>query len=342
MKIGSKHPVVIQGMLKGPIDRADLLAIELEELKREGAEIVRLAVPNLNAFDTLRRLTSDSPLPIIADIHFQPELACKALDAGARGIRLNPGNTPFDKRTKNFLKKAADCNACIRLGVNSGSAFEEGETLNCDQRVEKMVDLVLNAEKSCRDAGLVNVKASIKCSDLMETIAANKLLAGRCDLPLHVGITAAGSYRESAMKSALGIGHLLIEGIGDTLRVSATGGSVAEIQIARRLLEIMHFRPSRDAEIVSCPTCSRCAMDIAKIVEELSERMPPGLRGMKIAVMGCVVNGPGEAREADVGIAGGRGYGYLFSKGKKLKRVSEENIVDELILLIEEIRSNGT
>ncbi len=348
--IGGDHPVSVQGMTK--VHTADVAATaqQIRLMVAKGCEAVRVAVPREEEARAIAAIRKEVPgVPVVADVHFDHRLALAALEAGADGVRINPGNLRDMDAVKEVVRAAADRGACIRIGVNSGSIRlrptdrgyggqvrpRTAGAATSEESSEGLAELM--AEKTLQylafvdGLGFHNVKLSLKASDVPTTIRATRLVADRCDAPLHLGITAAGPPRVSIVKSAVGIGTLLAEGIGDTIRVSMTGSPVEEIVAACDILDALELRPRLRPRILSCPTCGRCDIDLVKIVEEIEDRLPEDAPPVTIAVMGCVVNGPGEAAEADVGLAGGKGFAFLFSKGKKLRRVGEREMVAALI-----------
>jgi (E)-4-hydroxy-3-methylbut-2-enyl-diphosphate synthase len=309
---------------------------QIAELAQSGCEIVRCAVPTRKAAAALRRVAADSPLPVVADVHFDHRLALLAIEAGAHGVRVNPGNMRDRKGLRRVYREAAAAGVKVRIGVNSGSIRpREGLQVRTESAGGDLAELMVAAALDyCRDAeeeGLRSIVLSLKASDAPTTIAAYRLAARRCDYPFHLGVTAAGPPHASLVRSAIGIGTLLAEGIGDTIRVSMTGPPHEEVRAGIAILEALGLREPRGPQLVSCPTCARCEIDLASLVEEV-ERRTRGLSApVKIAVMGCVVNGPGEAAEADVGVAGGKGFGYLFRQGRKVRKVDASRLADALM-----------
>jgi len=344
--IGGDHPVSVQGMTKTHTSDVTATVREIRALASHGCEIVRLAVPRREDARAIRRIKHDiGDIPLVADVHFDAGLALESLEAGADGVRINPGNMKDMDAVAEVVRAAARRDACIRIGVNSGS-IRPREELAAAGRREAPEDLAeLMARRSLeyldfvRSLGFDNVKLSLKASDVPTTIRANQLVAARCDCPLHLGVTAAGPPSESVVASSIGIGALLAEGIGDTIRVSMTGTALAEVRAAQEILEALELRKRHRPRIISCPTCGRCEVDLVKVVEEVERRLPPDAPAVNVAIMGCVVNGPGEAADADVGIAGGKGFAFLFRKGKKVRRLAETEMVD---VLIDEIMKRKT
>ncbi|MBN1871199.1 MAG: flavodoxin-dependent (E)-4-hydroxy-3-methylbut-2-enyl-diphosphate synthase [Candidatus Omnitrophica bacterium] len=336
--VGGDAPISIQSMTKTDTCHVDSTLNEIRKLKKSGCEIVRIAVKDNKANEALRRIIQRSELPVVADIHFNPGLAIDAIDAGVQALRLNPGNINKKDDIKHIIDKAKTRSIPIRIGVNTGSLTTHASTTS-----ESMVKSAVDYIKIFEECAFRDIIISLKSSNVEETVEAYREMSRLCDYPMHLGVTAAGPLVKSIVKSSLGIGTLLNEGIGDTIRVSLTGSPITEVEIAKEILAATgrrHFGP----EIISCPTCGRCEIDLCGVVEEFKERLKElhlgdKISNMKIAIMGCVVNGPGEAKEADIGIAGGKESAVLFRKGKKIKTISEKEFVDTLI---EEIKNFNT
>ncbi len=334
--IGGGNPVSVQGMTKVHTTDVALTVAQAKEMIARGCEVVRVAVPREEDARAIRGIRAGiAPVPVVADIHFDHNLALAALAAGADGIRINPGNMRDMDAVADVVRAAKNAGACIRIGVNSGSIRPRTAGASADELSEGLAELMaqktLEYLEFVEGLGFTNVKLSLKASDVPTTLRATRLVAAECDAPLHLGITAAGPPHSSIVRSAIGIGALLAEGIGDTIRVSMTGSPVEEIVAAHDILDALELRRLDRPRILSCPTCGRCDVDIVKVVEEVERRMPSDAPAVTVAVMGCVVNGPGEAADADVGLAGGKGFGYLFIKGKQVRRVEESEMVDALI-----------
>jgi (E)-4-hydroxy-3-methylbut-2-enyl-diphosphate synthase len=329
-------------MTKTHTEDVDGTVEQIEELAYLGCEIIRCAVPTRGAVQALGRVCDRSPIPVIADIHFDPGLALDAIDVGADGVRINPPTMSDRERVREVYRRAGEVGIKVRIGINSGSVrpregldvAEEGRQTDV---AELMVEEALRCCEEAEEAGCPHLVISLKASEVPETIRAYRAASLRCDYPFHVGVTAAGPPEASLVKSAVGIGTLLAEGIGDTVRVSMTGPPHGEVEAALRILEALELREPAGPEIVSCPTCGRCNIDMEPLVEEVSHRLQGCNRHLRVAVMGCVVNGPGEAAEADVGIAGGRDFGYLFRNGKKLKKLPASELADALVDLVKEL-----
>jgi len=310
---------------------------QIQELASRGCEIVRVAVPRRQDARAIRQIKREiGELPLVADVHFDHRLAVESLAAGADGVRINPGNMKDTNAVAEVVRAASDHDACIRIGVNSGSIRprERGASPAAAPPGD-LAELLVSRTLQCLDfvtsLGFENVKLSLKASDVPTTIRANQLAAERCDCPLHIGVTAAGPPGAALVASSIGIGTLLAQGIGDTIRVSMTGSPLAEIRAAYDILETLELRKRERPRIISCPTCGRCEIDLVKVVEEVQRRLPADAPPVNVAIMGCVVNGPGEAADADVGIAGGKGFAFLFRRGKKVRRLREDEMVDVLV-----------
>ena len=333
--IGGDNPVRVQSMCNTDTRDAAATLAQINRLAEAGCEIVRLAVPDDKAAETLPAIREGSPVPLIADIHFDHRLALAALDAGIDGLRINPGNIGGEAKVDAVVRAAAERGAPIRIGVNGGSLEKDLLHKFGGPTPEAMVESGLRHVAMLEARGFSDIKISLKTSSVLNTVAAYRLMADKVDYPLHIGVTEAGTLVRGAVKSAVGLGILLSEGIGDTLRVSLTHDPVAEIGVAYEILRSLGLR-ERGPEIVSCPTCGRTEIDLITLAEQVEE----SLRGVEevftVAVMGCVVNGPGEAREADIGIAGGRGLGIIFRKGEVVRKVhGNENLLPEFMNEIE-------
>jgi (E)-4-hydroxy-3-methylbut-2-enyl-diphosphate synthase len=318
------------------------VAATLDQIRRlatAGCEIVRVAVPAIPDAEVLAELVRESPLPIVADIHFSTALALRALEAGVAKVRLNPGNIDDPDGLRQVLAMAAKLGRPLRFGVNSGSVRGAHGAGNEKDLAHLMVDVLVEWVRAAEREGFRDLVLSAKASDAPTTIAAYRLLAEACDLPLHLGITAAGPMDEARTRSAMVLGTLLAEGIGDTVRVSLTGDPVGEVVIAQEILAELGLRPRRGIRILSCPTCGRCGVNLIVMVEELKKRTRDIASPITVAVMGCVVNGPGEAREADVGVAAGQGHGVLFRRGEPVRKLSEDKLLEALLDEIQNMTS---
>ena len=334
--IGGGNPVSIQSMTNVDSRNEEALVRQIRQLQDAGCEIVRIAIPDMEAAETLAKVKPQISVPLVADIHFDYRLAIAAIEAGADKIRINPGNIGSDERVQAVVDAAKAKNVPIRIGVNSGSLEKDIVEKNGGVTAEGLAESALRNVKRIEDMGYDNLVVSLKSSDVRMNYEAHKLVAEQTDHPIHIGITEAGTLARGKVKSAVGIGALLLEGIGDTMRVSLTADPVEEVYFAKEILESMGLRQPK-VNLVSCPTCGRTKVNLQHLAEEVDRRLADAdvPAGLKVAVMGCVVNGPGEAKEADFGVAGGDGKGVIFAKGEILKTVKEEDIVDELIKTIE-------
>lgn len=332
VKIGSGHPLVVQSMTSTDTHDVRQTLRQIRVLEKAGCELVRVAVPDQAAIPALREIVEKSPLPVIGDIHFDYRLALESMKAGVAGIRINPGNIGGGRKIDRVIEMAQEKGVCIRIGVNAGSLekdFRSGRQGHQGQ-AEAMVASALRNIAFFEKKGFKNLKISLKSSQVLETVQAYQLLANEVDYPFHLGITEAGTLLSGTVKSSLGIGLLLAQGIGDTLRVSLTAHPKEEIRVAYEILRGLGLR-QRGIEVISCPTCGRCKIDLLPLVKTVEKAVEKFTQPLKVAIMGCVVNGPGEAKEADLGIAGGKGLGLLFSKGKLVRKIPEADLVDTLI-----------
>lgn len=336
VKIGGVAPITVQSMTNTRTDDAAATLRQIGELAAAGCEIIRCAVPDMAAAEGLKRIVSESPIPVIADIHFDYKLALAAIDAGVDGLRLNPGNIGGNDRVAAVVDAAKKRNIPIRIGVNAGSLPKDLLEKYGHPTAEALVEAAWRHIHILEEMDYRNIKVSLKAHDVPLTVAAYRLLASQCDYPLHVGITEAGTINSGIIKSAVGIGTLLAEGIGDTIRVSLTGDPVREVKVAYDILKSLGLR-EYGPTLISCPTCGRTKINLEKLALEVERRLEKISEPITVAVMGCVVNGPGEAREADVGIAGGINEGLIFKKGVVLKKVPEACIIDELFAEIDKI-----
>ena len=328
--IGGGNPVLIQSMTNTPTEDVRATVEQIQALERAGCEIIRCAVPTQEAALALKEIKKQISIPLVADIHFDYRLAIAAMENGADKIRINPGNIGSRERIKAVVDAAKDRQIPIRVGVNSGSLEKELMEKYHGVTAEGIVESALDKVKIIEDLGYDNLVISIKSSDVLMCARAHELIAQRTDHPLHVGITEAGTLWSGNIKSAVGLGIILYQGIGDTIRVSLTGDPLEEVKSAKRILKTLGLRQG-GIEVVSCPTCGRTKIDLialANQVENMVQDIP--LDGVKVAVMGCVVNGPGEAREADIGIAGGIGEGLLIKKGQIVEKLPESELLPRL------------
>ena len=328
--IGGGNPILIQSMTNTKTEDVDATVRQIMELENAGCDIIRCAVPTMEAAKSLGMIKERIRIPIVADIHFDYRLAIAAMENGADKIRINPGNIGSEDRVRAVVREAKDRNIPIRVGVNSGSLEKSLLEKYGGVTAEALVESALHEAAVIEDMGYGNLVISIKSSDVLTCARAHELIADRTDHPLHVGITEAGTLYSGNIKSAVGLGIILYQGIGDTIRVSLTGAPLEEVRSAKRILKTLGLRKG-GVEVVSCPTCGRTKIDLVSLansVEEMVQTLP--LDGLKIAVMGCVVNGPGEAGEADLGIAGGDGVGLLIRKGRIIRKVPEPELLSAL------------
>ena len=320
VRIGGGAPIVVQSMTNTDTRDVEVTLSQIKRLHNAGCEIVRVAVPDETAAKALRAIHDASPIPVIADIHFDCRLALTALEAGLEGLRINPGNIGERKNVEMVVDAAKARGAVIRVGVNSGSVEKRLLDQYGGPTPQAMVESALGHVHILEEHGFYDTKISIKSSSVLNTIECYRLLSERCDYPLHLGVTEAGGVLRGAIKSSVGMGILLSEGIGDTLRVSLTAAPEEEMTVAWELLRALGLR-RRGPEIISCPTCGRTEIDLIGLAQEVERRLSTETAPIKVAVMGCVVNGPGEAREADLGMAGGRDKGIIFRKGEVIRSV---------------------
>ncbi|GHV29557.1 4-hydroxy-3-methylbut-2-en-1-yl diphosphate synthase (flavodoxin) [Clostridia bacterium] len=334
LSIGGNNRVFVQSMLNKPSEDVQANLIQAKELEEASCDIIRVSVPNKESLDTLFALKNNFSFPVVADIHFDYKMALESVYAGADKIRINPGNIGNKEHLKLIVDACSEKKIPIRIGVNSGS-IPSYILKTMGRTPEGLVAAVRDYVKLLNSLDFDNIIVSVKSSNVIETIKAYTLLGGHCDYPLHLGVTEAGTFDVGVIKSSIGIGALLANNIGDTIRVSLTDDPVKEIEVALNILKSLGLKKGLD--IVSCPTCGRTKLDIKKIADNLKQALDGrGLldADLKVAVMGCVVNGPGEAKDADFGIAGGDGEGVIFKDGKVIKKVQEEHLVDELVDLI--------
>ncbi|MPL60671.1 4-hydroxy-3-methylbut-2-en-1-yl diphosphate synthase (flavodoxin) [bioreactor metagenome] len=338
IKIGGNAPITVQSMTNTKTHDVKATVHQIDQLVQAGCDIVRMAVPDMEAavaIDKIKMAVGD--IPLVADIHFDYRLALGAIERGIDGLRLNPGNIGNPEHVAAVVKAAQKRDIPIRIGVNAGSLDKTLLAKHGGHPVaEAMVESALNHIKILEQMDFFNIKVSLKAHDVSLTIKAYQLMAQTVDYPLHLGITEAGTLRSGVIKSAVGIGALLAQGIGDTVRISLTGDPVEEIRVANEILKSLGLK-SYGPTLISCPTCGRCNIDLAAIAEQVEIRLASMKKPLKVAVMGCVVNGPGEAREADIGIAGGKGEGLVFRKGEIIKKVPENELVKELFVELDKL-----
>ena len=334
--VGSSHPIAVQSMTNTFTEDVDTTVAQIKELERVGCEIVRVAVPSVRAAESLVEIKRRISIPLIADIHFDYKLALLSIENGADCIRINPGNIGERWKVKEIVKLASERNISIRVGVNSGSIPKEILKKYGAPTPQALYETALNYAKMFEDWGFTNLKFSLKGSDVRTTVISNELFASETDYPIHIGITEAGTLLSGAVKSAVGVGILLFKGIGDTVRISLSTSPKEEVKVAYKILGALELR-KRGVEVISCPTCGRCLVDVETLAEEVEKRLEHIEKPIKVAVMGCAVNGPGEAKFADVGIAGAGNYFILFVGGKVIDRLSQEEALKRLVEEVERI-----
>lgn len=333
--IGGERRPVIQSMTNTDTRDAAATIEQILRLEEAGCEIVRSAVPDMEAAEAIAEIKKGIHIPLVADIHFDYRLALKAMENGIDKIRINPGNIGDRDRIRQVVEMAKQRCIPIRIGVNGGSLEKDILEKYSHPTAEALVESAERHVDILHEFDFDDIVVSMKCSDLYVMTGAYRLFSEKYDIPLHVGVTEAGTAKGGMIKSAIGIGSLLLDGIGDTIRVSLTADPVEEIYAARDILKALGMQDS--PQLVSCPTCGRTQIDLIPIASEVEKRLEKVNKKIKVAVMGCVVNGPGEAREADIGIAGGKGEGLIFKKGEVLRKVPEDRIIDELMKEIEKL-----
>ena len=336
VKIGGDNPIAIQSMCNTDTRNVEETVKQIKELENAGCEIIRVAVPDMQAAEAIKDIKRQIDIPLVADIHFDYRLALKAIDGGIDKIRINPGNIGSEDRVKQVADMAKKNGIPIRVGVNSGSLEKHLVEKYGGVTPEGLVESALGHVRLLEKYDFYDTVISIKASNVPFSVEVYELLSETVDYPLHVGITEAGTVWGGTIKSAVGIGAILSRGIGDTIRVSLTGNPVEEIYAAKEILKDMNLRKF-GVEFVSCPTCGRTSIDLISIANEVESKVKNIDKNIKVAVMGCAVNGPGEAREADIGIAGGHGEGLIFRKGEIIRKVPENMLVDELMKEIEKL-----
>lgn len=327
--IGGEHPIAVQSMTNTRTEDVEATVAQILRLEAAGCEIVRCTVPTQEAADALREIKKQIHIPLVADIHFDYKMAIAAIENGADKIRINPGNIGSEERVRAVVEKAKEYNVPIRIGVNSGSLEKDLLEKYGGVTAEGIVESALDKVHMIERMGYENLVVSIKSSDVMMCVKAHELLAPQCPYPLHVGITEAGTLYSGNIKSSVGLGIILNAGIGNTIRVSLTGDPVEEIRSAKLILKTLGLRKG-GIEVVSCPTCGRTKINLIELANQVELMVQEFPLDIKVAVMGCVVNGPGEAREADIGIAGGIGEGLLIKKGEIIRKVKEEDLLETL------------
>ena len=340
VKVGGDAPISVQSMTKTDTRDIQKTVHQIRRLEEAGCEIIRVAVVDEEAACAITEIKKRIRIPLIADIHFHSRLALMAMESGADGLRINPGNIGGRDRLKPIVTEARNRSIPIRIGVNSGSLEKDLLKRFGGTTPEAMVSSALRTIEWMEDLGFYLIKVSLKASDVLRTVGAYRLFSKKSDYPLHLGVTEAGKGSGAIVKSSIGMGLLLSEGIGDTLRVSLTGDPMDEVRVGYEILRALNIR-KRGIEIISCPTCGRCEVDLTGLVEKVEIAVRKITTPLTVAIMGCVVNGPGEAKEADVGIAGGKGVGVLFKKGKVVRKLKEKDFVSVLLSEIQKM-AQGT
>ena len=329
VKIGGGAPISVQSMTNTKTTDTNATVAQIKALVDAGCDIVRVAVPDMSAAENIYNIKSQVDVPLVADIHFDYRLALKAIEQGIDALRINPGNIGDEERVKAVVEAAKIRNIPIRIGVNAGSLDKELLAKYGKVIAEALVESALEHIRILEKLNFYDIKISLKAHDVPLTLDAYRLMSETVDYPLHLGITEAGTVNTGIIKSAVGIGALLAEGIGDTFRISLTGDPVNEVKVANEILKALGLK-EYGPTLISCPTCGRCNIDLPSIAEKVEQRLSGITKPIKVAVMGCVVNGPGEARDADIGIAGGKGEGLVFRKGEVINKVPEDKLVDAL------------
>ncbi|MFA5523356.1 MAG: flavodoxin-dependent (E)-4-hydroxy-3-methylbut-2-enyl-diphosphate synthase [Tissierellales bacterium] len=334
--IGGENPISVQSMTNTDTRNTVNTIMQVLELEKAGCDIVRVAIPDSEAAEALKKIRQEVNIPIIADIHFDHRLALNAIKNGADGLRINPGNIGSKDKIREVVLACKDKKIPIRIGVNSGSIKREIIEKYKGVNENSMVYSALEHIRILEDLNYNNIKVSLKATDIAMTVSAYKKAAEVIDYPFHIGITESGTPWAGTIKSSVGIGSLLLMGIGDTIRVSLTGEPVEEVRVGKQILRALGLLKDK-IEIISCPTCGRTQIDLIDLANKVEERIGNISKPIKVAIMGCAVNGPGEAREADLGIAGGIGSGLIFKKGEIIKKVDEDKLLDELIKEIDKL-----
>lgn len=334
LKIGGNNPISIQSMTNTDTRDAKATIDQIKRLEEVGCDVVRVAVPDMEAAKNIGEIKKNVNIPIIADIHFDYRLALEAIDQGVDGVRINPGNIGSIDRVKMVVNKCREKNLKIRIGVNGGSLEKELLEKYGSATAEALVESAMGHVKILEDLDFHNIVISLKSSDIYKTLDAYELIAKKVDYPLHIGITESGSVKKGTIKSSIGVGALLLKGIGDTIRISLTGDPTEEVIVGKEILRSLDLLNDK-IKVISCPTCGRCNIDLISVVNEVEEKINEVDKDITVAIMGCAVNGPGEAKEADIGIAGGKGEGLLFKKGEIIRKINGDKLVDELLAEIE-------
>ncbi len=334
VKIGGNNPISVQSMTTTDTRDPKSTIEQIKRLEAVGCDIVRVAVPDMEAAKCIGEIKAGVNIPVIADIHFDHRLALEAIEQGIDGVRINPGNIGSIEKVKAVVEKCKERNLKIRIGVNGGSLEKELLQKYGSATAEALVESALGHVKILEDLDFHNIVISLKSSDIYKTLEAYELISKKVDYPLHIGITESGSVKKGTIKSSIGVGALLLKGIGDTLRISLTGDPTEEIIVGKEILRSLDLLNDK-IKVVSCPTCGRCNIDLINTVNEVESKISHMDKNITVAIMGCAVNGPGEAREADIGIAGGKGEGLLFKKGEIVRKIKGDRLVEELLEEIE-------
>lgn len=336
LAIGGDAPISVQSMTNTDTRDVEATVQQIKRLEKAGCELVRVAVVDEEAAAAIKRIKREIQIPLVADIHFDYRLALKAMEMGADGLRINPGNIGSKAKVREITTMAKEMAIPIRIGVNAGS-LEKSLLRKYGKPVpEALVESALNHVAILEELNFDSIVISLKASNVPLTVEAYRLVADKVPYPLHVGVTEAGTVKSGTIKSAVGIGILLAEGIGDTIRVSLTGDPVEEVRVGHEILKALGLR-ERGIELISCPTCGRCGIDLESLANAVEEKLSHIEKPLKIAVMGCVVNGPGEAKEADLGIAGGKDVGVLFKEGKIIAKLPQEKLLEALLAEVEKM-----
>ena len=336
LEIGGNAPISVQSMTNSDTKNISDTISQIKRMEKEGCELARVAVPDLESCYSLPLIKKEINIPLVADIHYDYKLALKSIELGVDGLRINPGNIGNNEKIKLVIKSAKKMNLPIRFGINSGSLDKNILKIYKKATPEALIESAAKVIKILEELNYHNIIFSIKSTNVLNTIEANIIFSSKYDYPLHLGITEAGLSFQGIIKSSVGIGSLLFQGIGDTIRVSLTGDPEEEIKVGYEILKALHLR-QRGPNIISCPTCGRCKVDLRKIVTKLEKQISNINKTFTIAVMGCMVNGPGEAKEADIGVAFDKNYGILFKKGKIISKYSDKIILRRLL---EEIKDD--
>ena len=336
IKIGGSAPVIVQSMTKTDTRDVRSTVSQIKRLEAAGCEIIRVAVLNLDAARAIKSVKKKIKIPLVADIHFDHRLALEAVKSGADGLRINPGNIGSILKVNEVVNAARDKDIPIRIGVNAGSLEKKLLKKYRHPTSKALVESAAGHIRILEDLKFTSIKVSLKASDVPKTVEAYRLFSKKFKYPLHIGISEAGPAFSGTIKSAVGLGILLSEGIGDTIRVSLTADPVEEVKVAYEILKSLYLR-QKGPELISCPTCGRCELDLIGLVDKVETKLMDMKNPVKVAVMGCVVNGPGEAREADIGIAGGKGIGILFKHGKVVKKLKERELFSTLMREIKKL-----